>query len=97
MTTSKTADYVCPVSIRIRRVRDHVIEYQVTAHDPLSGDTTHTYHANRQATFHGPYTGEYSNQVMGAASTLWREDDQQMLLSFQRWFRYAVRDIGIDQ
>ena len=43
----KKLEYRFPVSIVISRPMTNVIEYSVTIHDPLSGDETRVYHANR--------------------------------------------------
>ena len=73
-----------PVSITATRTRSAVVEYSVTTHDPLYGDSTRTYHANRVATFMGPHTGGPANQLHGGARTLWRESDADMERAFHR-------------
>ena len=76
--------YKIPVSIAVRRTLPNVIEYDITRHDPLGGDELRTYHANREATFFGPHTGNPARQVGGPAKTLWRADDTEMLMGFRR-------------
>lgn len=88
------ADYRIPVTISIRRTAANVIEYTLTFHNPISGDHESTFHANREATFHGPHTGNPGRQIHGGASTLWRADDTELLLGFQRKYR-PVREISI--
>ena len=73
-----------PVSITATRTRSAVVEYSVTTHDPLYGDSTRTYHANRAATFMGPHTGGPASQLHGGARTLWRESDADMEHAFRR-------------
>lgn len=88
--------YAIPVSIVVRRVLPNVIEYHVTAHDPLSGERTSFYHANREATFTGPHTGNPGRQVMGGAYTLWRSDDVEMLMAFKRRYVGELRHIALE-
>jgi len=83
--------YHTPVSITAKRTRPNVVEYSVTTHDPIYGDQTRTYHANRVATFMGPSTGGPANQLHGGARTLWREDDAEMALAFRREYP-SIRD-----
>jgi hypothetical protein len=78
------SQYRTPVSITAKRTRPNVVEYSVTTHDPIYGDETRTYHANRVATFMGPSTGWPANQLHGVARTLWREDDVDMARAFRR-------------
>ena len=73
-----------PVSITATRTRPNIVEYSVTTHDPLYGDSTRTYHANRVATFMGPHTGGPANQLHGGPWTLWRENDADMEHAFRR-------------
>lgn len=90
-------DYKVPVTITIRRTLPNVIEYNLTFHDPLSGDQTRTYHANREATFFGPHTGAPARQIEGGARTLWRGDDAAMLLAFQREYNGdRIRNITLE-
>ena len=92
----KKLEYRFPVSIVISRPMTNVIEYSVTIHDPLSGDETRVYHANRYATFHGPFDGAFQRQVTGAAHTLWREDDVDCEEGFRGTFHsrgYSVREV----
>lgn len=83
-----------PVSITAKRTRPNVVEYSVTTHDPLYGDSTRTYHANRVATFMGPHTGGTTNQLHGGPRTLWREDDADMERAFRRKYP-SIRDFSI--
>ena len=83
-----------PVSITAKRTRPHIVEYSVTTHDPLYGDSTLTYHANRAATFFGPHTGAPGRQHIGGARTLWREDDDEMAAAFRLAYR-NVRSFSI--
>jgi hypothetical protein len=87
--------YIPESTISIRRVLATVIEYDVTTHDPIGGDQTRTLHANREATFHGPHTGNPARQVTGGASTLWRADDQAMLFAFAQRFGRRIRSISV--
>ena len=88
-------DYIPESTVAIRRVRENVIEYDVTTHNPISGDSTYTRHSNREATFFGPHTGSPARQVDGAAYTLWRADDQAMLYAFKQRLNHRVRSISI--
>lgn len=87
------SDYRVPVTITVRRTAFNVIEYTVTHHDPISGDQSRVWHANREATFWGPHTGAPGRQVMGEANTFWREDDVDMLHAFRRG--YTIRNITV--
>ena len=78
--------------ISLRRTRDNVIEYDLTITSPMAAveQQTHTYHANRTATFFGPHTGGGdARQIEGGARTLWRDDDNQMLMAFRRKYPFA--------
>jgi len=76
--------------IALRRTHPNVIEYDLTCTAPGAPDQTHTHHANRAATFHGPHTGGGgARQMGGSAATLWRADDTAMLVAFRRKFPRA--------
>ncbi|MEY5098684.1 MAG: hypothetical protein RJA36_1403 [Pseudomonadota bacterium] len=68
--------------VDIRRPRRNVVEYDVT----YDNGEVRTYHANRVATFFGPHDGKPAMQTGGGATTLWRDDDVEMLRAFQRAF-----------
>jgi len=87
--------YHTPVSIIAKRTGPNVVEYSVTTHDPLYGDSTRTYHANRVATFTGSHTGGTADQLHGGARTLWREGDADMAMAFRREYP-SIRDFWID-
>ena len=78
--------FQAPVSIKVHRTMPNVIEYSVTTHDPLYGNSTRTYHANRAATFFGPHTGAPGRQLTGGARTLWRADDNDLAVAFHRQY-----------
>ena len=83
-----------PVSITATRTRPHIVEYSVTTHDPLYGDSTMTYLANRVATFMKAHTGGTAFRLHGEARTLWREDDADMARAFRREYP-SIRDFSI--
>ena len=95
-------EYRIPVSIAIARPLPNVIEYAVTQHDPISGDETRIYHANREATFFGPHTGSPARQVGGRAASLWRADDVTMLEAFRQVYGGhtgggAIRNVALGE
>lgn len=78
-------------TITITRAMPNVIEYSFAEGDD---EPTHTYHANRYATFHGPHTGRGgARQVLGPANTLWRERDDDLVKAFER--RYPGATISL--
>lgn len=82
------------LSIAIRRVRANVIEYDLIFHTPF-GDETRTQHANREATFAGPWTGNPARQLTGGAFTHWRADDADMLMAFRRFYGNRIVNISL--
>ena len=75
------------VSIAIERIAHNIIEYTLS-----DANGQWSFHANREATFHGPHGGS-ARQVHGVASTLWRERDDDMIKAFER--RYPHAEISI--
>jgi hypothetical protein len=90
-------------NITIRRILWNVIEYTMNSEtirgydmggNPIVTNDETVMHANREATFFGPHTGSgNAHQVHGGASTLWREDDNQMLMAFHE--RYPLAEVSI--
>ena len=81
-------DYVSHIALR--RVHHSIIEYDLTYSSPVALEHTSTLHANREATFYGPHTGNGgARQVSGGAITLWRKDDTAMLMAFKRKYPFA--------
>lgn len=73
------------IEITVTRTHPNVIEYMVSC----DGEER-TYHANREATFFGPHTGQPGRQVWGPASTVWRESDAELKKVLRRKYRGAV-------
>ena len=77
--------------VRLRRTRSNCIEYDLTSNAPAAAASVSTFHANRTATFWGPHTGAGgARQVIGPAWTLWRADDNAMLIAFRRKYPGAT-------
>lgn len=81
-----------PVSITAKRTRPNVVQYSVTTHDPLYGDSTMTYLTNGVATFMVAHTGGTAFRLHGG--TLWRKDDNEMAVAFRLAYR-NIRSFSI--
>ncbi len=69
-------------TVTVQRRGATIVEYTV--------GESHTYHANRYATFYGAHTGGGdARQLLGQAKTLWREADDAMEAAFKRAFPNA--------
>ena len=89
--------YTPPVSVSVRRSGLNVIEYTVTTHDPISGDSQREFHANRHATFLGKWDGgAFRHQVMGGARSLWRANDNDMAVAFRGYYGGRLVSYGVE-